>query len=853
VTSRPRGLAVPVLMLVLASCGGEPTGPGQVATPPEPIALGDTVSAELSVERATRTYLFHATATDSLVLFGQASSGYVSVTVTDSTTDQDIGFLSLDASTPRPLLTTFVHLQVTAGGTYLLRVRGAQPGVGAFRLAVVGVSPAPESRGAGAAIDSIEAGEALETGADIDEFSFSGQAGDELVAYLQALDAQPRQAMILSVWDGPASVLTAVRNDSTDAGIETNASQRFTLPHDGVYRVVLHGEYGWLVPGRTDAGRYRFEIRRVARAPEQVSPAATPGDTVGGELLDYNGDVDEFTFPVVQGRLYDVFLQDLSPSPSHLIYAEVLRDGVSHSGTGAEGGQALFRRGTGRFASEATGTETIRVYEVSGTPGPKPYRLYVYAIDTLPEALPPAQILDLALTGESLELPGDLDVFTLTLPSDTTINLAISKPAADSAQPVLTLTRVSDGGDVLTLYAPGATGGAGELTALTGELQLPAGTYRLRVDGGSGARDEYGGPYRVQSWRLSLEPEGVSPNLALGATVNESSSPLGDRDRYRFTGTEGQLVNLSLTGSSELVAYLMRSGVPGPSLIAEAVQGAFGSQTGRVHLPADGEYEIVTLPPNHGTNPSETGPYQLKLGGVDPAPEHLAATLPAAGGIVGESLDTPGDIDRFTITAAPGAEYEIVPQFATQQFYIRIQTLAPTGDAPDRTGIVLSPEYPLGRFVFPASGKLRLQVYEERNGFDNGYAVTGGYTVSFVPIDRAPETLPAAAPRNTTVQGESVGPIGDVDEFTFTGSAGEHIQAFFNTPQGIPGSSLTLEVVQVATGTVLGSVVSGNPVLDIHDQGTGQLMLPGNGTYLIRVRGTVDTSGVGAYEFLIGS
>jgi hypothetical protein len=840
-------------MLALTSCGGEPTGPGQVATPPEPIALGDTVSAELSIQQATRTYLLHAAATDSLVLCGQATSGYVSVSVTDSATDQDIGFLYLDASTPRPLLTTFIHFQVTAGGAYLLRVRGVQPGIGAFRLAVIAVSPAPESRGAGAAIDSIEAGEALETGADVDEFSFSGQAGDELVAYLQALDGQPRQAMILSVWDGPASVLTAVRNDSTDAGIETNASQRFTLPHDGSYRVVVHGEYGWLVQGRTDAGRYRFEIRRVARAPERVSPAVTPGDTVGGEVIDYNGDVDEFTFPVVQGRLYDVFLQDLSPSPSHVLYAEVLRDGVSHAGTGAEGGQALFRRGTGRFAAEATGSETIRVYEVYGTPGPKPYRLYVYPIDTLPETLPQAQSLDLALTGESLELPGDLDVFTLTVPADTTINLSLSKPAADSAQPVLTLTRVADGGDVLTLYAPLATGGAGELTALSGELPLSAGTYRLRVDGGSGIRDEYGGPYRVESWRLSLEPEGVSPDLALGATVNEASSPLGDRDRYRFTGAEGQLVNVFLTGSSDLVAYLSRSGVSGPSLIAEAVQGAFGSQTGRVHLPADGQYEIVTFPLNHGTIPSEIGPYQLKLSAIDPAPEHLAATLPATGGIVGESLDTPGDIDRFTITAAPGAEYEVVPQFSTQQFSVVIQTLAPTGDAPDRTGIVLSPDYPLGRFVFPASGELRLQVFEVRNGFDNGYTVTGGYTVSFVPINRAPETLSAAAPRNTIVQGESIDPIGDVDEFSFTGSAGEQIQAFFNTPQGISGSSLTLEVVQAATGTVLGSVVGGNPVFDIHDQGTGQLTLPGNGTYLIRVRGTVDTGGVGAYEFLIGS
>jgi hypothetical protein len=357
---------------------------------------------------------------------------------------------------------------------------------------------------------------------------------------------------------------------------------------------------------------------------------------------------------------------------------------------------------------------------------------------------------------------------------------------------------------------------------------------------------------------LNDVPEGVPSAIAVGAVVSEAVSPAGDQDRFRFAGTTGQLVNVTLTrpggAVGTIVAYLMRSGVPGPSLIAEAFTSGLGGQTGRVHLPADGQYEIWVFPYRYGASLTETGAYQVSLSSVSAAPEHLAATLPASGGVLGESIDTPGDIDRFTVTAAPGAELEIVARFTSPQSYVRIQTLAPSGDAPDRTTFMTNYDNPMGRFLVPASGKLRLQMYEERSGFDNGYTVTGGYTVTFVPINRAPETLAAAAPRNALVQGERIDLIGDVDQFTFAGTAGEQIRAFFNTPGGIiTGGTLTMEVVEAATGTVLGSVESGNGAPDIHDQGTAPITLPSSGTYLIRVRGTLDTTGADRYEFLIGS
>jgi hypothetical protein len=847
--------------LLLAACGGDSTGPGGVTTPPaEPVAMGDTVGATLSVTEATRTYIFHATVTDTVVLFGQATGGYVLLTVTDSVSDEDIGGLGLDGTTSRPLLVTFTKFGATAGAAYLIRVRGATPGVGSFRFALTSFPRAPESRPVAVTIGVVEEGEALATGADVDEFVLTGSAGDELIGYFQPLDGQPLNSMVFAVFD-EGNPLAAAINRTASSDLQGLSTQRFVLPHDGSYRVVVRGEYGWTLPGRPDAGRYRFELFPIQRAPEQLTPPIPAGDTIAGETLDYVGDVDEFVFAATAGRLYNVFLQDLSDSASHVIAAEVAYGNQDLVGTPAEGGVSLFRRGTGRFTAANTGPYTVRVHGNSDGDVRGPYRLFVYAIDTLPEVQSATLAPGGTLSGEALDLPGDIDEFTMTLAADTTVNIALLKSATDSVRPTLYVPNAA-GDAVMTIYNPLEPGGPGELVRLSGSMRLAAGTYRFRVDGGAGVRDETPGPFRVQSWGLDARPEGVPETIAVGGAVDEASAPAGDVDRYRFTGTKGQLVNVVLRGTGTpgpgggLVAYLERSGIEGSSLIALAGTN-FGSpppggQTGLVQLPADGDYDIRVFPNGNGEGPTETGPYHLSLIAVDPRPELVAATLPASGGIVGEAIDTTGDIDRFTVTAAPGSEFEILGRLSSPGVNMIIETLLPTGDAPDRSRWISNYDAPLGRFLVPASGQLRLQLHEFRYGFNDEYAGTGGYTVTFVPINRAPERISAGVSRNVVVQGESLTPIGDVDEFTLNGVAGEQVQAYFNTPQGvITGGTLTLEVVEAATQIVLGTVESGNPTPEITDQGTGLLTLPSTGAYRIRVRGTLDTTGAAPYEFLI--
>jgi hypothetical protein len=129
---------------------------------------------------------------------------------------------------------------------------------------------------------------------------------------------------------------------------------------------------------------------------------------------------------------------------------------------------------------------------------------------------------------------------------------------------------------------------------------------------------------------------------------------------------------------------------------------------------------------------------------------------------------------------------------------------------------------------------------------------TGAYSFSVIPVQRAPESVPAALTRGVVVQGESLGYAGDVDEFTFTAAAGETITAYLQTPQGYYGiSSARLEVVGPGTGTVLGSATSHNPSPGPYGASTGPITLTASGSYRLRISSTDDREGTGVFEVMV--
>jgi hypothetical protein len=864
-----RSLSVLVLYLGLGSCGGDPSGPEppEPPGPPTPIAVGDTVPVELSSTQLTQTFSFHTSASEpeSIALFGQGLDGFLILTVTDSAQDLDVGGMSVDGTSERPLLATFTRVEVAARTTYLIRVRGATPGVGRGRFFLYRVSRAPESRSSGISIDAVEEGEALETAADVDEFDLSGHTGDELIGYFQALDAQPANGLVFAVFDESVP-LGAGGNGEDSAELQSQATGRFLLPHDGSYRVLVRAEFGWTLPGRADAGRYRFQIRRIVRAPEQLAAPVQPGDTVDGEALDYVGDVDEFVFTGVAGELYNVFLETLDPSPAQVRALTVLGpDGSSLIGVGAEGGgSSLFARATGRFPLPVTGSYSIRVegfVNITGIPR-GPYRLYLYRIDSLPETAPASLVLGQSVANEAIELPGDLDVFTMAVPTASTGNLILWNQAPNPTPPFMTVLGPDDD-QLAIVFTPAESPGPGEVGGASGATQFAAVNHRLRVEAGSGDRDGSSASYRIETVVFAPGPEDAPASITIGTVVSgESLDPAGDFDVYQFTGARGQLVEMVLQGtagpeaSGQFEAILSPTG-PFPLGVAgtDATAPPPGQSTLRINLPEDGDYTIRVSPSHEGRVVGERGSYRLSLLPVNPALEHLPAVQPLAATISGEAIDAPGDIDRFTFTGSPGTEYELFTQASTQAsgpaFGLAVEVLGATGDAPLRIRPVVNVPLAIGRLAIPSSGQLRLQVFEQRIGlFLPAYVITGPYTLSAVPIDRRPETRVPAVGRNAVVQGEGIETIGDVDEFTFSGSAGETIQVYFNTPFGFfPGA--TLELVDPATDDVLGTVASGNPAPQLTDQGTGPVTLPHGGQYVVRVLGTSDFEGTGGYEFLI--
>lgn len=154
-----------------------------------------------------------------------------------------------------------------------------------------------------------------------------------------------------------------------------------------------------------------------------------------------------------------------------------------------------------------------------------------------------------------------------------------------------------------------------------------------------------------------------------------------------------------------------------------------------------------------------------------------------------------------------------------------------------------------GRFVLPPSGRLGMRVYGSSSQF---FGVTGPYRLAVLRVDRQPEQVGGQIAVDSIIEGEAVDPDTDIDEFTFTAAAGDRVNVYFQTPLGVWGwEGLVLELINPATGAILGSVRSVGPTQRLDQQGTGPIVLPSTGNYMIRVRGGLDSAGRGQYRFQV--
>ncbi len=838
---------------------------------PARFAIGDTVSGETidPIVDGDRFFAYGAAGQEVVLVMetlGPPGSGSVSLTVVDTVAPTLLGYVFGDAG--KPTLTTG-RLRLPRSQDYLFSAWSVTSNVypryrGPYRFWSYLVNRAPEHRAAAIPLGAEVRGETIDRAGDVDEFTFSAAAGAEYNAFVQA----PR-AVQLDVVGPSGQVLATTTSSDADTGLFTHATGRFQVPAAGTYIVRVAGT----APSQiADTGAYRLFLYPIDRRPEHVTPTITAGDTISGESIDVPGDIDEFTFSGVAGDEFNAFLQAQSGSPETQLQLDVVDGGrtVLRSTQSVGTDTSLLRQPTGRFALPSTGTYRLRV---SGVTPYYPsdlnygaYRLFLYRINRRPETRPDTLAFGDSLSGEAIDVPGDVDEFRVTVRDSSGANLALEVESPPDAGLTVQLIDSATGHMVATT----STSQVGT-PAATGRMRVAPGKYIVRVgtSGDAYDRSTLRGPYRLWFYRFSFGPEVVRDTFAIGDTVSgEAIDPPGDIDEFHFHGFKGQHVNIALQGLAApgggFQAFI--TGPTGYSIVFSGTSAAAlgDHQTLRVDLPATGWYEIDVSGAGWSDALSERGPYRFAVESLGAAPEHVGSALVPGDSVATEAIDSPGDWDEYTVSATPGQDLGVIVHSTRTDFlypYLRMFDRM-TGDS---LVTALYGDHLAGPFRVPASGEVGIAVYQPDGFFRFCYDATcggvyrfvGPYAFRVIPINRAPESVPAAYTVGDTVRGEAIYPAGDIDEFTATAVPGETLTAYIRLtapPVGVVDQfhGLTLEVIDPATGnTLIGSLAqffgqTFNPV--------GSFAVPAGGSFLIRVRGSGtfgDELTTAPYEFFV--
>ena len=751
-----------------------------------------------------------------------------------------------------------------AGTRYRIRIEAEeQSDGGPFTLFVTEADVEPESRPAALEIGELVEGETIAHPADVDDYYLDGTAGEELNIFLQSTNFATSGGLrgwIVSLENGAPVIHPGFFGAApASGGLSDLAHGRITLPQTGRYRIriygAVHAEEGQFTGG------YRLLLYPIDRAPESVPAALVAGDTLEGESIDDVGDIDELVLSGAPGSEWVLFAEAGGAAP-HAIVATVelpLDDAVA---TDAAGGATLLGNPSPRFVMPAGGSVSVTVEgERSGDGRYRgPYRLYAHLVDPAPEPGDAAFAFDVPRAG-AIDVVGDVDEWVVDVPDDTLVHVSLARPAGTSGGPVRVELRDAAGvaRAELSTYSPTTMPGDAA-QAHSQRFVLPAGRYLLRVSGATAAPGGFAGAYAVTVRRVRSLPESVPQSIAVGAVVaGESLSPASDLDVFHLAGSEADTVAVVLSADGAPVDAELSLFVPGVGTVASArldpSAGATGSrELGRLVLPASGEpVELRVSAPWAGGDPAQGGPYRLAVERISTAPEGRAASL-AIGEVATEALGRPGDIDDFVYAGTPGDTVVAIFRWTTPGAPEDAGRLRVMGTTPGSVATYAdgwSRPRATEHVVVPASGLLRLRVAEQHGCAIGGCAYspspTGDYTLELRAVSRGPETLDAAASVGDTLRGETVGFPGDVDEFTFAGTAGERIEVGFTIPPDadiVP--SLVLHLVSPVTSTVVGTLTAASIVQELEDNALRGVVLAETGRWTIVVRGA-DASEWGPY------
>lgn len=835
--------------------------------------LGDTVSGEtIDPQVDADEFVVHGSADQYWVAavqaLGPAGSGAVGLVVWGASDQQIVGVA--DAVAGAPAVTTgrtFFPTTQDYRFTFRAITSNLYPRyTGPYRFWTYLINRFPEHRSGTIAFNTEIAGESIDRPGDLDEFTFQATAGTEFNVFLQSA----RQFQQLEVLTPGKQSIAALTNDAPDTALFARATGRFRLTTSGQHIIRVSGTQSQQLD---DTGSYRFFVYQVDPRPEHRSADIAPGDTVVGEEIDRPGDADEFTFLGAPGQEYKVFLQAQNGSPETRLQLVVLDPvGTLQALTLSSGNDSsLLTQGTGRFTLTSAGTYTVRVTgEFSSIRDLGPYRLFVYRVNRNPETAPQTLSLGDSVIGEAIDVPGDVDEYTVVVADTVGVELVGQVDAAPEAGTTLVMHLRTSGDSALA--------GLSAATAPTeaGRVKLGPGTYIVRVDVTHWAdRPKFRGTYRLWLYRFAFTPEQRADTFAIGETITqEVIAPWGDVDRFHFYGLAGQHINVALQGQGStgqgFQAWGFQAWISGPggepiwtfASVSSSVSDATlrDHQTTRLDLPVTGWYHVEMT--GFG---STQGAYRLLVELLSPAPETAASTLVPGDSVTTEALDALGDWDEFTVSAPPGSDIGIIVHGTTAPPYTTIRILH--SDTQDTlSGTVTQGERVLGPIMVPSTGRVRIAVFEPASFVRFCYDATcagifrllGPYGFRVIAINRAPENTAASYTVGDTVRGEAIDPLGDVDEFMAVGTPGERLTPEFRlTADPVPfGGLISLHIVDPASGVILAgggaAVFRSDPAFF----SPGTFIVPSSGAFIVRMQSggfalPEMEHGTAPYEFVV--
>ncbi|HTS87878.1 MAG TPA: hypothetical protein VMG41_05255 [Gemmatimonadales bacterium] len=844
---------------------------------PPQFAIGDTVRNEtIDVPADIDIFTAHVDSGQDFVVSasapGASGAGPISLYVGGPSPPVMLNPVSFASGVPAYATTGRLHAGATGTYTFSFQSASVTPPLfsGPYQFWSWAVNPAPEHVPSVLQPGTLVTGERIDRTGDLDRFTFSDTAGALIsVFYLSAVPSH------LDVGPAGGGILASIPYDTTDTSVYARSTGRLTLAQTGTYAVTVSGDG----PLLADTGAYRLIVYPIDPRPERVAAAISPGDTVKGESIDVAGDVDEFTFTATAGQDYYAFLQAKTGLARTQMELDVVDStntvlGIAYS-TGAD--TSLRLQMTPRINVATTRTLRLRVEAPDTSTGP--YQLLLYVVNTKPESRPDTIALGDSLSGESLDIPGDVDQFRIHVVSPTNVNVIASYQGfIDPSQAWLGVTVT----DSATGAAVASATASSDTAVATGGFEASPGTYLVRVGAqGYAGRPVAWGPYRLWVVTYSSGPETARDTIVIGDTVQgEGIDVPGDVDTYHVYGQRGAHLNVLLQGlvpSADngwfgLNLYPPGASLPTMFLVSPGYAPALTDhQMVRYDLPVTGWYSVTLVGGRVLPVPvAPFSPYRFAIVPIASAPETHAASLSPGDSVGDESIDFLGDVDRFTVTASPGQllylAFGTAPSVPCCAYPVVIALDPSTGDT-------LAKE--LGQFLrvskafaVPAGGAVTVEVSEPPHVLPAPtldcsdatcgglYAFTGPYTLQVLPMDSLPELASPAYILGDTISTEAIAPVGDVDQFTLTATPGDTLSEWFRLRAApVPsGGYLMMEVLDAVTGAVLSGANTGVSGSTADFLSWGSFIVPPSGRVLIRFLGasTIPDGAAGApYAFYI--